>query len=407
MIYKIKNKTSNFTTIANSVINDDQISFRAKGILIYLLSKPEDWVVHLCQLESNGQEGRAAVRSAMKELAEAGYAELVKLKNGACNRMAGSTYVIHEEPISRHTHSQLPENRSLLKKDRLRDNTMGEGGKWEGEALSIPPFSNTDIGEDLVSQKKLSSSNSALRPIAESPAGYQLEDWLGKLRDKGLQVKDYRNGQFEAQCPCHEDHRCSLSLKRGDKRAVIAYCHAGCSFEDVQAFLFGLPMKKDHAQAGYIYTDEDDNRLFKVVRGKDKVFRTLSWNGENWIPGIKDARRVPYRLHKVKRAITEGRTIYIVEGEKDVHTAEEKGLTATCNPFGAGKWSSQFNEHFKGATLVIVADDDETGLRHAEVVRQSLTGIASTVRVVRSNCEKDLTDHLSAGHKISELVEVM
>ena len=51
---------------------------------------------------------------------------------------------------------------------------------------------------------------------------------------------------------------------------------------------------------------------------------------------VKGIKRVPYRLPRVLAAVNAGETVYIAEGEKDVHALEAAGVTATCNPSGAG-----------------------------------------------------------------------
>ena len=53
-----------------------------------------------------------------------------------------------------------------------------------------------------------------------------------------------------------------------------------------------------------------------------------------WIWKVAGIRQVPYRFPRVMAA----EEVLIVEGEKDVHTAEALGYTATCNAGGAGKW---------------------------------------------------------------------
>jgi hypothetical protein len=62
-----------FTTLPNEVIEDPDISFRAKGILAYLLSKPDGWNVSYRQLKEVGQDGAHAVMGALKELEDTGY----------------------------------------------------------------------------------------------------------------------------------------------------------------------------------------------------------------------------------------------------------------------------------------------------------------------------------------------
>jgi hypothetical protein len=119
---------------------------------------------------------------------------------------------------------------------------------------------------------------------------------------------------------------------------------------------------------------------------------------------------VLYRLPQVIAAVQAGETIYIVEGEKDVHAIEAVGGTATCNPMGAGKWSDEFNAVLMGASVVIVADrdEDEQGLEHAITVESSLMGIAARISIVQSvSGSKDAHDHLTAGYELGDFISVV
>ena len=43
MIHRQPRITTNFTVVPNQILNDGRISFRAKGLLVYILSKPDHW----------------------------------------------------------------------------------------------------------------------------------------------------------------------------------------------------------------------------------------------------------------------------------------------------------------------------------------------------------------------------
>ena len=68
-----KKSKEGWTTIDNSILEDESLSWRAKGLACYLISKPNDWVIRMPHLIHVGKEGEKAVRTALQELAIAGY----------------------------------------------------------------------------------------------------------------------------------------------------------------------------------------------------------------------------------------------------------------------------------------------------------------------------------------------
>lgn len=100
-VFKV-HKSKNFTIISNGIINNRKLSWKARGILIYLLSKPDDWTVKLYDLINNSEnDGEVAVKSALKELRKYGYAHLRRgmFENDKNETVFGSFYDIYETPI--------------------------------------------------------------------------------------------------------------------------------------------------------------------------------------------------------------------------------------------------------------------------------------------------------------------
>lgn len=74
MIIRGPRPQRDFTILDNEPINDDQLSFRALGLLTFLLSKPDGWRVNALDLsKGEGREGREALRTALAELQKRGY----------------------------------------------------------------------------------------------------------------------------------------------------------------------------------------------------------------------------------------------------------------------------------------------------------------------------------------------
>jgi len=61
-------------------IQNPNLSLRAKGLYVYLCSMPTDWIIRAKDLQKKLNQGRAIVRSAMKELRENGYVQYSQIK---------------------------------------------------------------------------------------------------------------------------------------------------------------------------------------------------------------------------------------------------------------------------------------------------------------------------------------
>jgi len=223
-----------------------------------------------------------------------------------------------------------------------------------------------------------------------------------------------------ARCPAHEDAHPSLSVTQGDDGRALVKCFAGCTTETVLEAI-GLSMAdlfvdsdrqdprtpRELDETVYDYLDENGRLLFQVCRGAGKRFRQRRPDPSHphaWISNLRGVRRVLYRLPAVLEAVTSRVTVWIVEGEKDVHAIERVGGVATCNPGGAGKWRDEYSGFLQDATVIVVADADEPGHAHAEAVRASLEGVAKSIEVVSPKDGKDAFDHLAAGYSLDDFV---
>lgn len=64
---------SHFTIVANEVMRDQRLSFKARGIHHFILSFPSGWRISATSISRAGREGRDAVLAGLKELEQFGY----------------------------------------------------------------------------------------------------------------------------------------------------------------------------------------------------------------------------------------------------------------------------------------------------------------------------------------------
>jgi hypothetical protein len=99
-IYRIpKTEDHPYSLVNNNLLSDPDISLKAKGLLCYLLSKPDDWEVYQNQLSEVGPDGRTSIRTAMDELREAGYLHRMSLRDEK-GQFSETLYLVFEEPRS-------------------------------------------------------------------------------------------------------------------------------------------------------------------------------------------------------------------------------------------------------------------------------------------------------------------
>lgn len=240
---------------------------------------------------------------------------------------------------------------------------------------------------------------------------------------------------YMAKCPAHEDKRSSLSIALGRDGGIVLHCHAGCATEEILERI-GLGMrelmppgksggksrvragtqppasaagpkltlvKPEHKFAvGGAYYNKKDNRQEKItcVYGyEDKEGTARVWvartdeksfpvyhlgadGGLYWGRGPYGG--LLYRLPELAKAVRAGRTVYVVEGEKDVESLAALGYDATCNLGGGGKgkWPDGVEGHFTGADVVVIPDNDQPGRSHAEEVCKAINRTAKRVRLL-------------------------
>lgn len=278
-----------------------------------------------------------------------------------------------------------------------------------------------------------------MSPGAINPSD-QTENFLSRLDG----VRKTSSG-WVARCPCrNDDNNPSLSIGQGDDGRTLVLCHRAmsCNVEQI-CHSVGLrvsdlmpgtntksiyerprpprpptekikvvangPTEKPKFVESYDYVDENGILLFQKTRYVDsrgkKTFRQRKPDGRGgWEYSLGDIPKVLFNLPQVLKAKEEGKAVWVVEGEKDANTLTDLGEVATTMPGGAGKWLDIHTEALSGAIVEIIADRDEIGIKHANEVHAKLIEAGCDAQVWICPKEKDITDHLSAGGEIDQLI---
>jgi len=145
MINRLQGK---FSVIDNSVLNNINLSLKAKGLYAFLCSKPNDWDFSYNGLSHQLKEGEKAIRSAVKELVNEKLLLRIPLKDG--NNFNGWEWIINptEEDLEKYID---PSN--FKKSEVLVSGTTQNGNYQDGIFQTSNQISNTK-NKTLKSNKK-------------------------------------------------------------------------------------------------------------------------------------------------------------------------------------------------------------------------------------------------------------
>jgi hypothetical protein len=152
-----KNPDNPYVTIDVRPILNPKLSFKAKGILTYFMSRPNGWEINMVDLVNRSKDGTASIRAGLKELKKAGHMEYVKERDQK-QRITGWLIKVYE--VSTLNPSPDSENR-IVATEPDSENLKVENLKVENRTqvlLSTLSINELKNEEEEVAPNKLKSS---------------------------------------------------------------------------------------------------------------------------------------------------------------------------------------------------------------------------------------------------------
>lgn len=143
-----------FTQVPNFIINDKNVSLKAKGFYLYMVSKPDNWEFSLSGMESQLKENRKVILGIIDELSACGYIE--KIKSRINGRQATNDYILHLEPQNRSECQKETQKKRLRNSDSENDTTSNTEQSNTKEVIPTTreDFSFQKFREDFILKHK-------------------------------------------------------------------------------------------------------------------------------------------------------------------------------------------------------------------------------------------------------------
>lgn len=96
---KIIYRGRRFASVPETIINDPNLSAKAKGFAAYIYFRPDDWTFYMTEVMSHFRDGKDSIRSAFNELIDAGYLRKTQIKN-TNGQFSGTIFEISDTPFT-------------------------------------------------------------------------------------------------------------------------------------------------------------------------------------------------------------------------------------------------------------------------------------------------------------------
>lgn len=228
-----KNKDNPFVMIDKRPLENPSMTWQAKGMLAYLLSKPDDWEINMRHLIKQSKNGRDATYTIMGELISSGHCGREKVRDDG-GKVIGTEYTVSETPLPGKPDTAKPdtvkpdtENQDINKIDSTKNekankievtNTLRVRAILAAWAFHFPdkplPKSTTKSVQDKVRTRfknadfvenwELALSTASKSPTLQSSSWFNLayflrnDDNYQKCIDQFMSWKDDQQAQPQA-----------------------------------------------------------------------------------------------------------------------------------------------------------------------------------------------------------------
>lgn len=138
-----KQRRDHYTVIDNAILEDKELSLKAKGMLCLMLSLPDYWDFTVGGLTKKSKDGKTSVMAALNELEDAGYFRRIQIKENG--KYAGIEYIVSETkmtdfPYSENQHTENEDAENQYKVNTIKTNTIKTNTiKTNANKRFIPP----------------------------------------------------------------------------------------------------------------------------------------------------------------------------------------------------------------------------------------------------------------------------
>lgn len=193
MIIRKKQKT-HYTVMPNALVTDKELSWEARGMMLYLMSKPDEWTVVMADLQNASQAGETKVRRIIHELMDTGYITK-SVSRGKTGQFVSTDYVVSDTKDANWT----PEEKEKVVEMKSRKKVVGS--KVDPEFKITETMSKWAAKQGVVNE-----------PALHSVTCEFINYWVGTGKTKLDWTATWKNWIMAAMTEDHFGYRRALTV---------------------------------------------------------------------------------------------------------------------------------------------------------------------------------------------------
>ncbi len=160
-----KDRENPFAMIDRRVLENPDLSWKAKGLLGYLLSRPDNWTIYMGDLVKRSTDGEHSTRSAVDELIATGH--IVRKVEREKGRFVNFILEVYEQPVK-------PDTKPLCENHEMAS-PFGGFPQVENPQVENPQVENPFVENRTINDIELNKTKGNENMGAQSPARSQQE----------------------------------------------------------------------------------------------------------------------------------------------------------------------------------------------------------------------------------------
>lgn len=183
------NKRKNaYVMIDNAFFEDTRLSWKAKGLMGYLLSRPDNWKINHKDLVNRSKDGKDAVTSTLQELQNVGYIHYFQ-ERAERGKFGKWIWDVYETPLDNPHYKPHTENPHTVE---IEEKPHTDSPHTEKPHTENPHYNNTNLNNTDLNNKDLKQDDDDNAQAREQlyDSFYTPEDYLKEQEDLERKKKE-------------------------------------------------------------------------------------------------------------------------------------------------------------------------------------------------------------------------